>query len=412
MQKMKIELKHIVMMLCTGFLLALVGCTEDSADGTTEQRTHNLRLSLGSRQYDFDMTRSAGDLPANFMDYETYRKRSDIQLPPFSQIQCYLTTVNTDEDPISCTFTYQEIDNPNVANDKDDIWTTRVPLKEKDVNGNPMNYYFYGYLPKGGVGGTVAINRLGTNDGYEKGAILTLNGLNAVTPEDICIIVGAQGYAANATVPDMSTRLGKFSFQPSATTTDDNIFLLIDHLYAGLQFYMQLDSKYAALRKIKVTHIELTPGDGNNEVYETVDATVKIVANESQINPIVEHLNSAGVNISGDVTFTTHLGTNPVPAVLYGGREDEEGKYLTTESMPFQACFCPSTNRKFTLETTYDVYDRKDNLIRERQKARNTISLEYNLNAGQIHTLNITVKPTFLYMLSEPDLDNPTFDVN
>lgn len=409
---MKIELNHIVMMLCTGFLLALVGCTEDSADGTTEQRTHNLRLSLGSRQYDFDMTRSAGALPTNFMDYETYRKRSDIQLPPFPQIQCYLTTADADEDPIFCTFTYQEIDNPSDANDKNDIWTTRVPLKEKDVNGNPMNYYLYGYLPKGGVGGTVAINRLGTNDSYDKGAILTLNSLNAVTPEDICIIVGAQGYAAGTEVPDMSTRLGKFTFQPSTTTTDDNVFLLIDHLYAGLQFYMQLDPKYAALRKIKVTHIELTPGDGNSEVYETVDATVKIVANELQINPIVEQLNSAGVNISGDVEFTTHRGTNPVPAVLYGGREGEEGKFLTTVSMPFQACFCPSTNKKFTLETIYDVYDRKDNLIREKQKARNTISLEYNLNAGQIHTLNITVKPTFLYMLSEPDLDNPTFGVN
>lgn len=409
---MESELKHIVMMLCTGLLLALVGCTEDSADGTTEQRTHNLRLCLGSRQYDSDMTRASGDLPANFMDYETYRKRSDIQLPPFSQIQCYLTTANTEEDPISCTFTYQEIDNPSDNSDKDDIWTTRVALKEKDGNGAPMNYYLYGYLPKGGVDGTVTISRLDTGDGYEKGAILTLHGLNAVTPEDICIIVGAQGYAADAAVPDMSTRLGQFSFQPSDNTTEDNIFLLIDHLYAGLQLYMQLDPKYAALRKIKVTHLALTPGDGNGEVYETVDATVKIVANDSQINPIVKHFNSSGENISGDVTFVTHMGTSPVPAVLYGGREDEEGKYLTTESTPFQACFCPSTNRKFTLETTYDVYDRKDNLIREKQKARNTISLEYHLNAGQIHTLNITVKPTFLYMLSEPDLDNPKFDVN
>ena len=31
--------------------------------------------------------------------------------------------------------------------------------------------------------------------------------------------------------------------------------------------------------------------------------------------------------------------------------------------------------------------------------------------AGDVYTLRITVKPTFLYVLSDPDLDNPTFEI-
>ena len=35
-----------------------------------------------------------------------------------------------------------------------------------------------------------------------------------------------------------------------------------------------------------------------------------------------------------------------------------------------------------------------------------------NLKAGELFTVNLLIKPTFLYVMSEPDLDNPTIVVN
>jgi hypothetical protein len=34
-----------------------------------------------------------------------------------------------------------------------------------------------------------------------------------------------------------------------------------------------------------------------------------------------------------------------------------------------------------------------------------------NLQAGQLFTVNLLIQPTFLYVLSEPDLDNPTITI-
>lgn len=309
--------------MCACVMFALMGCGDDSSEGTVEQRTHNLHLGLGSRQYDFSITRNAGDLPANFVNYETYRKRSDVGLPPFSQIQCYMTYWDTEFnkwDKVPCTFTYKVTTDPNHT----DTWSTRVPLKT--LTGDKPYYYIYGFLPKENVNDEATI--IPYNNDYEKGAVLTINGLNAVLPDDISIIVGAQGYGAGSAVPDMSTHLGQFRFQPGDGSADDYLFLLVDHLYAGLQFNMSLESKYSQLRKIKVTKIQMTPvsdSGQNNTVIATVDATVTIVANNDNMNPIVEKKNSQGVNISGHVDFVTHEATSAAPAapaVLYEG----EGK--------------------------------------------------------------------------------------
>jgi len=69
---------------------------------------------------------------------------------------------------------------------------------------------------------------------------------------------------------------------------------------------------------------------------------------------------------------------------------------------------------KIKLISTYDVYDKKGNLIRENCTATNTIDIA-NLFSGQTETLrgrrytiNLTINPTYLYMLSEPDLNDPT----
>ena len=72
------------------------------------------------------------------------------------------------------------------------------------------------------------------------------------------------------------------------------------------------------------------------------------------------------------------------------------------------------------LRTTYDVYDNnpseghpEGNLIRQKCVAENKIIPQQlftnvsSLARGYMYTINLTIEPTYLYMLSEPDLDNP-----
>jgi len=391
-------------MLGAFLTLALGSCTEDGDD--SDQRVHELRLTLGSSSFtdDCSATRASGDLPTAF---EAYHHGS---LQQILQIQCYMTYEKDGAQKyIPCLFNHE-----TSTTEPGHEWTSKVPLYT--LTDENAKYYLYGFMPKEDVGSSVTLEpydddtSTGAPASFARGVKMTLTGLNAVTPNDICVIVGAKGYGSdgNTAVPDMSDRLGRFDYYPD--TDGNNLFLLIDHIYAGLKFNMKLDPNYSNLRGIKVKSIKLIPENSNNEVIETVDAVVTIVANTNNQNPIVPKENSAGENISGSVVFPTDKfkkGKAPKPAVIYEG----DGKALSTTNQEFMACLCPATNKNFTLETKYDVYDRKGNLIREGETARNAIRLERDLTSGEIHTVNITVKPTFLYMLSEPDLDNPTFSV-
>ena len=97
--------------------------------------------------------------------------------------------------------------------------------------------------------------------------------------------------------------------------------------------------------------------------------------------------------------------------------QSEVGATLTTSYSMFLCHFIPHGIKKIILTSTYDVYDKKDNLIRANCKATNTIDvtkiiyLLSSVRRGYKYTINLTVKPTYLYMLSEPDMDNPTMEV-
>jgi hypothetical protein len=65
----------------------------------------------------------------------------------------------------------------------------------------------------------------------------------------------------------------------------------------------------------------------------------------------------------------------------------------------------------FTLRCTYDVYDAKGNLVRPDCSAENKITIAQTFYEGTSYTVPLTIEPTYLYQLSEFDLDNPTIKV-
>jgi hypothetical protein len=63
------------------------------------------------------------------------------------------------------------------------------------------------------------------------------------------------------------------------------------------------------------------------------------------------------------------------------------------------------------LYTEYDVYDKEGKFIAERTATNQLKTVLKDITRGQERVLNITVDPSYLYILSDADLDNPPFVV-
>ena len=250
--------------------------------------------------------------------------------------------------------------------------------------------------------------------------------------QDVCFIVGAKhGNKVGDADPVPATEnskvaVGDFTCHIQKSTSN-YIFLLFDHLYAALRFRFRVDDQYATLRAIKLKKLELLAYQDEAcsiRMTKKVSASVTLRANSTGDSPVVL------------VTDFTPQGTTPMdpvpiynnvlnPVLLPTGRYplDYEvaalrGTYKYTDNMGF----VPKTSSYYLLRSTYDVYDldadgNPRNIVRQNCVAENKIDprnrfKQESLDRGYMYTLRFTVKPTYLYVLSEPDLDNPTMTLN
>ena len=289
-------------------------------------------------------------------------------------------------------------------------WRTSV----EDIRSN-TDYQLYGYIPESpAIKYSITDIRPEDNDdendetdtkydAFGTGAIMTLENVPTVMPHDLCVVIGAKEGPDKE--HDNDLRRGDFGFHSSADVKGNFVFLLFDHLYAALRVRMKVHEDYTKLRKIKLKSLQLSTQAGEETTKKKTDITVKLEANDGSASPITE--------IAYDQPAKYEL--------IEGGLEfwsSEDGEELKSDD--YTEClghFMPSGITTLILTSVYDVYDRKGNLIRKGCKATNTIVLQ-DLLTGQIrtergkrYTINLIVKPTYLYMLSEPDLDNPTVKV-
>lgn len=260
------------------------------------------------------------------------------------------------------------------------------------------SYYLYGYVPYDqSITSTVSLL---SGDGFANGAVLTINNVPTVSNADFCVIIGAKNgkddYNANA---DYSvTGIQKGDFQYVASTEGSNyVYLLLDHLFSALRVRMRVQGEYAALRTIKLKELKLKTFEGETPSYKKTNVTITLTANAEGNDPITSVIYTpTGESTDAGSVFTS-----------------ENGHELTTGYQPFTGHFMPQGVTKLTLESTYDVYDTKGNLVRENCTATNALNLsmfsgQTQAQRGCRYTINLTVNPTYLYVLSEPDLDNPT----
>jgi hypothetical protein len=184
---------------------------------------------------------------------------------------------------------------------------------------------------------------------------------------------------------------------------------MLDHLYSAVQFKFLVNPTYNELRTIKLKTVEMK---SVNQIYYPLVVTMKARAEDGSYE---EYSVDWGDSDSRENAFVS-LYTN------------ENGETLSaTTATVVDGYFVPLVDKQdpdasvynnLELRCTYDVYDKNvseahpnGNLVRENCTAVNKLpSLAYGPNQRTILTL--TVNPTYLYVLSDPDLDNPTVTIN
>lgn len=405
-------------------LMGLAGCSEDSELENRQRVTFEAQsLATGFEQ------EQPGNAPSSPSDLTTrgwtppsgyYLYTDPLVMGLFAQqtdlfhksIDVFFT--RDGKEPMHGAFSYKK----PVAPAPSGTWRLNMEIEESG------GYYVYGYIPKEAAN-NATITGYNTYSDYSEGAELTIEGVKTITHSDVCVIVGAkdgtdENTATSSVAPYASLATGDFLVNAkkvamgSNTGNSNYIYLLFDHLYSALAFNFTIDETYNALRTIRVRKLELIGYADANEtnIHARYNVKVKLKGNTTGDSPIEK------------VTFTPDPTSGDLAMEPIYEASDALGVALDPDTpTSFMGCFVPSQNTNFKLRTTYDVYDKNvtpehpyGNLIRYGCIADNAIDLRgifltTTSLRGQMFKLTIRVAPTYLYVLSEPDIDNPTITI-
>lgn len=265
-------------------------------------------------------------------------------------------------------------------------WASNLNVKEES------QYYIYGYMPS-----TISATQSAPDGGYSNGINLSFSNLPAMTADDICIVVGVQRVTAATSTANVTE--GNYSYLSGINTTN-YVNLLMAHLFTGLEVKFKLDADYAKLRSIHLKEVTL-----GYSYYNSVNATVNVRKGQGIGTPVFSPTGESSARTFELLTST-----------------DEEvvlDKTTTTSptAVSLKQAYCAPClgNTPITITTTYDVYDKKGQKVRGGQTSVNRLSTSWTEETpaapGRKKTFSLTVKPTYLYILSDNDLDNPVIEI-
>lgn len=246
------------------------------------------------------------------------------------------------------------------------------------VKPGTHNFWLYGYMPAiEGITGQVLNQRQ-----------LKLSGIPPISPEDICIVTGVKVYESSV----LPLR-GTFEFEYKNSDYNDVtvLNLLLEHMLGHVDFKFKIGSRYSQLRKIKVKSLTIKATS-----QSSISATINLPANTEDVVTI-------NYTATGDVQeYTTTLLANT-----------DTPLELTTDgvsvSSGINVAVGTGLSENFILESEYEVYDLKNNLLSTRT-ASNNLSGALPV-MGQKKEVVLTVEPTYLYQLSDDDLNNPEITI-
>jgi len=337
--------------LLAGMVWLFVACSESlEQDVSNELTTDTLQLAACSQLYVDD---EAGQTRGVTDDYEVYTT---------APISIYMTPLVTTQPGL---FRYSETAHK---------WSSTINVKEG------QQYYIYGFTPAGAVRESTVEPYSGN---YAYGAFLTLKGVSPVSDKDLCIVVGAKSVESATSPVPSDLKPGKFDYLGKVKGSNF-AYLLLHHLCAKLSFLMRVDDEeeYANLRTVKVTKMELT------SLSSTYEVRVWLQPNSTGADPV------------RSITWAKNGSDSDTSDPFF---EDEEGRELTTSYQNMKDVILPAMS-SLTLKCTYDVYDKSGNLVRGNCTATNVLKSDVlNLVRGKHSTIRMTVKPTYLYVLSDED---------
>lgn len=381
--KIKERTRNLRWLLLLVSMLLVLSCSEDTEQDNIKGRQTTVELrSLAPSFFEIEPVTRAVSWPSGYYDYSDTHVNGQFsnQLSNVHRtIRVFFTDASESKDG---NFRYDTNSNK---------WQSSVVMEAK-------TYQVYGFIPAEIADGAAVSNFISQNV-----ATLTISGLNTVTPSDVCVVVGAKAGTSEATCEGLTT--GQFDVGTNAGENASNyIFLLFDHLYSSLRFRFKVDATYASLRTIKLKKLEMKGFNGSTAVPSKVNATIILMKTNDGTSPLSE------IQIAADAN------SSAVASEIFSS---SDGLQLPSDSFSdFLGCFAPGMCSVFELTSTYDVYDTSGNLVRENCTATNKLDISTIFNnsvtrdRGKILTVNLTVNPTYLYVLSEPDLDNPTVTIN
>lgn len=253
-------------------------------------------------------------------------------------------------------------------------WSTLLKLKS-----GSRTYRLYGFMPD-----DPSITSSLLTPWTASSAEIRLENVNPLMLKDLCAITGVR--QVELATDKTSATPGTFSFDYNSNR-QNYINLYLDHLLSQIEFNMKISQTYNAVRTIKVKKMTLKLAD-----ISSMRITVTF---------------ADGYGISAISYFQT--GNSASSCII----DNEEKTLTTTPTVICSGYIVPTTEmlNKLELETEFDVYDTKGNKIAERTATNKLTAPLDGLVRGEKRTLLITVAPSYLYVLSEPDLDNPTIKI-
>ena len=349
--------------------LLLAGCTDRSEDDTPHQGytpEPGIPLKLGA------VTRTDGAT--------TYTGSQGIQV--------YLST--GDNNVTTGTFTGNTISG------------STLNVKEES------QYYLYGYMPST-ILATPATPTAPTG-GYSEGINLEFNKLPAITTDDICIVVGVQRVKEPSGTADLKDYEGYYGFI-SGINNQNYVNLLMAHLYTGLEVKFMLDPDYAKLRTIRLKSVTLNYTYGDNKVNATVNIQKNSQTGKGKVTPTLTKASTS------DAAQTFSLLAESDDKVKL-----DKNTTTSTTAVSLKQAFCAhcvyTDNTEITITSVYDVFDNKDKEYKNplggtSRTSVNKLNLTWSDAApGKKKTVLLTVMPTYLYILSDNDLDNPIISLS
>ncbi len=274
-----------------------------------------------------------------------------------------------------------------------------------------LNYYIYAYTSIPGVlWDNVNFTFNSTSD-----VKATFDGISILSETDPLVCRASAGTTDDAPgAPLTASNLTEGEFQrmtiqgsvndQNVTTYSTKVYLAMDHLYAKANIKFKMDDIYVyqEYRTIKLKEVSISTNKGMVSGTHTLD----LISGNLTLSNKQQSDREVTVNLMNGPSSTAvkDAGTD---VVTLTETDYKSIGWFTFLPIPQDEYSSHNKTPEFTLNVLYDVYDSKGQLTRENQKASNSDILNGIIGArkGDSYDVNITVTPTYLYQLSDNDVE-------